>query len=101
MVNDFLSLAYSFLCYNSPQVDFVNTARNQVSQRNIYIPAEMSLLCEQKFLVDLTFQHIFPKDILYCFWSYEYMKIIYENCGVKNYMKEDNYTVSFIKFLIL
>ena len=24
------------------------------------------------------------------FWSYEYMKIIYENCGVKNYMKEDH-----------
>ena len=23
-------------------------------------------------------------------WSYEYMKIIYENCGVKNYMKEDH-----------
>ena len=23
-------------------------------------------------------------------WSYEYMKIIYENCGVKNYMKKDH-----------
>ena len=23
-------------------------------------------------------------------WSYEYMKIIYENCGVKNHMKEDH-----------
>ena len=23
-------------------------------------------------------------------WSYEYMKIIYENCGVKSYMKEDH-----------
>ena len=23
-------------------------------------------------------------------WSHEYMKIIYENCGVKNYMKEDH-----------
>ena len=23
-------------------------------------------------------------------WSYEYMKIIYVNCGVKNYMKEDH-----------
>ena len=76
-------------------MDFVNTARNQVSQRNIYIPAEMSLLCGQKFLVDLAFQHIFPKDILYCTYYN------YENCGVKNYMKEDNCTVSFIKFLIL
>ena len=24
------------------------------------------------------------------FWSYEYMKIIYVNCGVKNYLKENH-----------
>ena len=24
------------------------------------------------------------------FWNYEYMKIIYVNCGVKNYLKEDH-----------
>ena len=26
----------------------------------------------------------------FSFWSYEYMKNLYENCGVKNYMREEH-----------
>ena len=26
----------------------------------------------------------------FSFWSYEYMKILYENYGVKNYMREEH-----------
>ena len=33
---------------------------------------------------------ILPRFYHYNYWNYEYMKTIYVNCGVKNYLREDH-----------
>ena len=46
----------------------------------------------QFFQIAFHFHPGHRKPKTYTFQSYEYMKIVYENCGVKTYMKEDHHS---------